>query len=616
MRALRAIHALLSWLKLRHGRLARPADPAVSALAGAVRHVTADLESLSQSTEGDFLAIGAGLSEFLSATRGISAELTALMDDISGEGGEALSQALSGTFEHCLAMRTRAEEGGQSLARLHAAAGRIRGSFLSVAQTVSRFRVVGTLARIETARLGGTIDGELMHLADEVRSLTESIEAKAETVVETAAAMDARIARALAEVAEMETAEMANLPAVVESILSGLSALRERQSMAHGMSGRLAERCRAASGAIEDLATSLQVHDITRQQVEHVIAGLGQLTGSRGPDAPGVGEAAVLALESSQLAAARRTFLESVDRITRSLDEIAAEIAEMARDSRQLVGLTGDQHDSFFQDLERSLAAILKAARECAGAEDAEREAARTLLETAAGMRRAVDEIGLVEIQMQRMAFNGQIRATQIGAAGAPLECLSAAMQDLAADSYGRSAGAAEALDGLRAAALRMSQDSAGGTGAGSALSLSDKVGETVQRMHQVSEATFGRVHRIEATSSQLCAGVAALRGRLLAAQKFEEVTAGCLATLARFAASSRPVEQTGDGNVELPTLHSAVRRYTMASEREVHRAVMEGAAGLAAPLDGEPDGEAKPVVAAGSGGGGDGEFGDNVELF
>lgn len=116
--------------------------------------------------------------------------------------------------------------------------------------------------------------------------------------------------------------------------------------------------------AFKKLIVSMQFHDITRQQVEHVIGVLRCICSesaredggiSRGPG----GTAAVLALQASQLADAGEKFAASVASVAHNLDDIAAHVLEMADQSRALSGLSEDEKNSFFLQMERGFTAIL-----------------------------------------------------------------------------------------------------------------------------------------------------------------------------------------------------------------------------------------------------------------
>jgi hypothetical protein len=68
-----------------------------------------------------------------------------------------------------------------------------------------------------------------------------------------------------------------------------------------------------------DLVTSLQFHDIKRQQVEHIVGALRKLRGGN-PDSPPKDAQVIISLQSAQLAGTAATFASSIERMERDLE--------------------------------------------------------------------------------------------------------------------------------------------------------------------------------------------------------------------------------------------------------------------------------------------------------
>src|ERR1039457_4207566 len=125
-------------------------------------------------------------------------------------------------------------------------------------------------------------------------------------------------------ISALEEGQAKDLPSVISGVLAGLSSFRDMQNKAHDSAVRLGAQYGAISGAFNRLIMSLQFHDITRQQVEHVIEMLRRL----GSESDQRGVAGVLALQSSQLADAAGKFAVAAGSIAHSLDDIATHVQE------------------------------------------------------------------------------------------------------------------------------------------------------------------------------------------------------------------------------------------------------------------------------------------------
>ena len=117
----------------------------------------------------------------------------------------------------------------------------------------------------------------------------------------------------------------------------------------HAASICLAAQYSAILQAFKKVIVSIQFHDLTRQQVEHVIEVLRRLCSGSEREK---GAATVLAIQSSQLADAGEKFAASVVSVERNLADIAELVLKMADESRTSSGHSEEEKNSFFSELE------------------------------------------------------------------------------------------------------------------------------------------------------------------------------------------------------------------------------------------------------------------------
>ena len=126
-------------------------------------------------------------------------------------------------------------------------------------------------------------------------------------------------------VAALEEEQTKDLPSVISQVLANLSSFRDIEKQVYDTSARLGDQYNATSDAFKRLIVSVQFHDITRQQVEHVIdvlrGLLSEAEGTRGGISNGQHDpAAVVALQSMQLADAGAKFADSAASVVRNID--------------------------------------------------------------------------------------------------------------------------------------------------------------------------------------------------------------------------------------------------------------------------------------------------------
>ncbi len=577
----------------------------------AIGQVIGDLENLNGSTERDFLAVGEKLIEFRSAARQIASDMAALAQLISGEQGRNASHALTRILKHSKGMDLRIEQSGQALGQMCDLSGRIKLAFGGLRNMGSIFRTLCTLTQIETSRLGST-GADFGDLAAEVRPLSESIQSGGEGVLEAASRLDEGVRCAMRSGAELRARQLKELPELISGVMESLDSFDERRQRAAESSTRQAAQYGALCDAVGDVVRSMQFHDITRQQVDHVVQALRQLRSEwangrgRRRSLP-AGAGAILKLQSSQLSGAAGVFASSLERMVRDLESIAVRVQEMAEASRSLMGISANDQDSFFLRMEGQFTAILKMLGTCARAQVEMGSMAAQVVETIGEMRESVGEIRGIEIRIRRIATNATIRAVHLGAAGDALNVIAEVMQRQALDSNTKTEEVAGALDAMSEAANRVS-GGRGDAAPGADSEADEVIGEmrvAVGELHSSSESSFSRVNQIAALGARLAGDAGAVRGNFSAGALFAQVVDRARSELQRIG------EQAGSGRLggvaPARQLENLAKQYTMQRERDVHESMAKGSAPAPVPA---PAAEALGVALE------EGDLGDNVELF
>ncbi len=568
-----------------------------------------DLEGLKSATEQDFLAVGGSLMEFRSTARNISAEITALTDLISGEQGNLISRALSRILAYSKDMDSRAETGGKALANVSELARVIPNAFSQLRSRVLLFRTLCTLTRIETARLGSA-GSEFEMLAEAVKPLSESIHLSGERVLEASSQLEQCLQTAIYKGSGLHNRQLAELRSLIGSVMESVQSFEEARRQAHEAGSRQSAQHQDVCAALDSLVQSIQFHDITRQQIEHVLRSLRQLLdeypchseGSKPPAHAGP----ILNLQISQLASAESMFAGSVERMQHDLQEIAARVREMADNSHTLMGIGSHEQDSFFLQMERSCTAILRALGNCDTDSAQLRSMASGLEETIARMQVSVAEILDIEVQIQRIAINATIRAAHLGDSGNALNKIAETMQRLVFDSSRNTSDASAALVNMTASARLISPEPEPGLGTvADASPVLEEMREAVLELHSSSERSFSQVTEVACLSSDLVNGIDSVLTGFTAGQLFARVISNARTELEKARSeieSDSPEEVSPETSRNLETF---ANHYTMQVERDIHDSVAGGVA-LSDPIL-----SARPVPKSD-----ENALGDNVELF
>ena len=438
-----------------------------------------------------------------------------------------------------------------------------------------RLHALGVLTRIETARLGA-VGADFGSLADDVNLLASHVQSKVQSALETAAVLLPSIESALRHISGIEETQASSLPSVISGVIASLSTFRslcDSQEKMHASSARLAAQYAAILQAFKKMIVSIQFHDLTRQQVEHVIEVLRRLCSeSEG----GKGDATVLAIQSSQLADAGEKFAASVASVERNLAGIAVLVLEMANESRTMSGRSEEEKNSFFSQLEGGCALLFEGLKHCAATEAATRTTSSRLREEIGGMRDSVEEILAIEIQMQRMALNAGIRAAHIGPSGDALGVLAGSMQQQAFESRDRSTSLSEALASMREAAVHLSGPPA--TEGGGQDSYLEGVRTAVAELHASSERTFVQLAEIVIRGSRLREDLSAARENFTVGALFADAVSRARGMLMEIGKKYPIGLPHGGGETSDAGLTDFSQQYTMQSEHDVHQGATKAA--------------------------------------
>jgi hypothetical protein len=390
-------------------------------------------------------------------------------------------------------------------------------------------------------------------------------------------------------------------------LTAGLQAFEERRMHAVESSVHQVAEYKTLCQAIDDVVSSVQFHDITRQQVEHVLCALRPLGRRSGVETVAPGETrAILTLQAAQLSRAAGSFASSIKNMERELASIATRGQAMAEACRKLMGVSGDEQGSFFVRMEGHFTSILNMLGKCTAAQAEMEGTSGQLQETISRMRGSVGEIRGVEIGIQRIAINATIRATHIGDAGDALNVIAEVMQRLALDSNANTEDVGATLNAMSEAVTRVAGGSPHETSiarAGANEAMEEMRGRVLE-LHASSESTFCRVEQIAALSARLAEDISALRSSLTAGKIFADVVQGARKELERLGAQCGDEPGRASAGASTGQLDNLAKSYTMQTQREVHESVVRGAAG------------AEPETATATATLDADDLGDNIDFF
>ncbi len=601
---------------------------------GRIHSATGHLSRLNASTEQEFLAVGERLQDFYARARRIASLTSDVAARMSGRELDALVEELTAVAADLKAMGDDSRQGVDILNVIVRGFENIQGPLSNFEKIVKNLQVLGNFVRIESARMRDR-DSGFVTLVEDIKKLAVNVELQSKELIDQAGSLRIRIQEDLNGITRMK----ADLDAQTRDIMADTEAKIESLTRRHAWSLKtvrdFAGRWETITGSIGEIVMSIQFHDITRQQIEHVSEALGDVAGAM--QRPSSGEngrrrplgkggapssrydsmgtvAAVCELQSAQLEHAGEEMEAAVGRILSNLEGVAGQIKSMSEDIRRLAGSGEDEGRSYLAGLEEGLVRMTGALGRYAGVSRELRKATGRIPETVARMSALVAVIDKIGIDMQIVALNAYIRAEHIGAGGIALGVLADSLHGMSKSTIAEIYAVSGELKGLFQATASLSPGDAGK--ADEERAVARHLADILKPLHRLDDETAGLIADIDASGKAFADDIESAVAGFTVHEKVRRVIDGVRSELASVAAGIRgllPAEVLARQDAELDRLAG---RYTMARERDIHQTLLAADGAAAESVPGETvlfgDGEDTPQTKEKDAE----ELGDNVELF
>lgn len=601
-----------------------PATPVCDMLVSWREMLTPALETLrfmAGATEDEFLQIGSRLQSFYQRSVDITGMAGQLLEIVSGERLQALTDRLRqmmGDMEQYLAnARGRSSQSFQTLER-------VRGLLEQLTQPLEGFqkmnktlRMLSISTKIESSRLGDLGSG-FVNLAMDVERLSHQVNEKSATILGHRQALASSIEANLKSVHTSEASQDAEVRGALSKTGASLEELMDVTRRCSSFGAMVSEVSEDVSANISEVVLSQQAHDITRQQVEHVVEALEKLLGDLAAVGGGAGDEAcrklvveagdVCELQEAQLRFATNELHTAVCTIVENLRGVACQQTSMARETLALAGVADSGGSSFVDDLKQGMSSITSVLVSCAGSDREITTTMRSVASTIQQITGFVEDIEYIGSEIDLIALNSQVKAAHTGREGAALGVLAEAIKRLSDEAVRQTEAVTATLTVIHATTEHLTAEAIedeSGTG-GLIASMEDELSGIIRTLEVMNDDLFGLLSTLGENVRSLTEDVEQATAGIDVHERMQGMAAGVLGDLERVVAQARRIEPASSQFKQ--NLRHMEERYTMESERHIHEAIARKRAGhqhVATP---------QPVKTAAVES--DSEFGDNVDLF
>ena len=540
--------------------------------------IGARLESARQVVETRFLEAGDVLSRAVDGVGSLIAGLDAIRANLDAETVATTTGELVQAAETLKSLPQSLDARRDRVGELVKFSDGLAGRIAEMRQHLAYLRVFAINIKITSGGIAAA-GPEFAIFAQEIYDCIEMGGCQLDALNSDLMGLDQTLRGALAHELDLARSCAELLPAVPDALTASAAAIADHHARIASVAVNVAALARDVQKKVGGGLAALQVGDSTRQRIEHVQAGLKFLDESAeipalAPEPRSRAHAFVHRLLGAQLTAMAEDFRREVARINHNVIGMAADATELLRLRDLASGQGGGTEVNFLRNLEGNVGQALGLVGDMTAGEQAAEAVSRSAAVSARELTERIAGIQNIRADVQMMALNTTLKCSRIGETGKPLGVIAIELRAHAIHLEKSAALTTTSLEGLfnAAEALGQRETSQDGKAAAAATVLSDAVA-------RIGKAGDGVDSALDAVARQGADVVDMLR-RAAGRCDLHDQIGSVLDT-----AANQLLDMAGDDEIFTddiaPALHPLMARlakqYTMAQEREVHRALTEG---------------------------------------
>lgn len=578
------------------------------------------LRQMAGTTEDEFLQIGSEVQNFYLRSADITRVSNQLVEVVSGDSVKSLTgrlqQMMSDMEAYLSEARTRSSDSCNTLEEVQGLLEKLSEPLDAFQKMNKALRMLSISTKIESARLGEMGSG-FVNLAMDVEKLSHQVNEKSAAILAHRGLLAKMIDSNLAGVRSSETAQDAKVTSSLSSTASSLQELVSVNERCTRFGATVSSISTEVTDNISEVVSSLQMHDMTRQQVEHIVEALerllGDLSGSETAiDADRrtaliVESGDVCELQEAQLRFASAELYSAVCTIVDNLRDVAHKQSLMADETRNVAGVADSSGSSFVDVMSHGMTAITAALTSCESADRDMSDTMQKVAQTIGEIATFVTDIEAIGSEIDLIALNAQVKAAHTGPEGAALGVLAEAIKRLSDEAVKQTDSVAETLKNINAATEHLSLDAENEEEhLGSRMTfMQEELAEILRALADMNSELFSTLSGLSGRVASLTDDVERSTSRIDVHERTKLMSKGVLTNLEQIVTQARQIVPASSEFKE--NLRHMENRYTMESERHIHEALARKRSGQAAVAEHD-------VVKTISND--DSEFGDNVDLF
>lgn len=592
-----------------------------------IQQLSESIKFFTKSSESEFIDIGSKLQTFYEKSHEISTDSVSLADFMNGKD---IIRAIKDMREMLIQMEryikfieTEWKSNVETLEKIQKYLDLVNRPLHEFPRIIRTLQILGVYTKIASANLSSD-NKNFNTLSDEVRNLVINIEDKINSIINDSVPLRNNIEQAVNKIHQLKSKQFTQAQQIINEIQGHLSVLVEKQNQFSHTGSESAKKSQQITEHIGKIVSSLQFHDMMRQKLEHVCKHLEDLrseyialteNNSHFVDEQinRIGETGeICGLQIAQLQFTNNELVKAMKDLFESLQGISGQITAISADNQNLTLISKDDEKDFLSNIKSGINKITASITENINITLQLTDTISTTSEKVSSMTGYAEQIDRIGVEIELIALNGLVKATQIGTEGAALGVLAEATQQLSVDANDKIKSVSEQLieiikisDELN---LRKTSEDKKGNIEKILQSLGDDLEGLLYAFNEMSATVSERMNAINTKSLDLSGMIDETISNIKIEEEFRSQINFFITILEKLLDSIILVTPDVDREKIYQKMKNFADDYTMQSEREIHKIYTNKDSNEVIVDNNEDD-----IIFDNES---NNDFGDNVELF
>ncbi len=586
-------------------------SPEIRRFSDDLADIAGMLDGLVASSEETFLSLGEHLREFRRRAEDLCGRSSEMVEIVSGEGFsraiEGLSSILNELGEFTENPQKNFERTSEVFDEHLATLRKVSSSLEGLNMLVLNLSMLGFLTRMENAHIFTQTSG-FSSLTEDVRHLVQTIKEKSVQIHLKSESVLSFITEARGKVADHRTITREQMRLMLEKAAHNHRTLTRKHGDTSSSARMIDEGAKKIASCMGEIVMSMQFHDITRQQIEHVKEVAENLKAKINEEGHSLEDVSafvrdVCDLQHAQIRKSTDDLSSALRKIIDGLHDIRSSVGQI-RSVTESAAMASETHgESFMEQINAGISSIIGSMRESSAEQAKITQTVNSASEMVSEMSAFVRDIESMGMNLQLIALNARIKAAHLGKEGAVLDTISGSIYDLSKTARQDTLRLSDMLAGLVSLSRSFREDFLvlqGGQDH-AAEKMVEELGSLISSLKDTDARALAMLTELGGLTDSLMKDIGDVSGAITIHQELQEKLEDVMEAVSGLAGRARRICPLKRIDATSSFFKDIDELYTMESERAIHMRHFGSA----------PDspGAAKPAATAG-------DLGENVELF